>query len=266
MPEQMSDEYLATTNGDGEFTITDVPATTEKVSAEFEAGEYGNPSLTWSIDKPVTLRLERAGTVRGRLNPVPQRTQQSEIRIQIVNSRDLRDKPDPDAQFSVTYSKLALYQPDGSFEFSGVPPGKYQLYAVVDPGVPYVGKKRENPVVEIAPAALVENVVVPLITAVAVRGRVIDRPGGKPVAGAVVTLLEPSVRYRDLISWDETMCFTNRRGQFQVYVAPGEFFVRAISAPETGWPRFTPKTDATLTRIAGKQFEFPDIVLDAAGK
>lgn len=266
VPEAMSDQYLATTKGDGEFTIIDVPATTEKVSAEIEAGEYGNPSLTWNVDKPATLRLARAGTVRGRLNPVPQRAQQSEIRVQIVNSHDFREKPDPDAQFNVSYSRLAPFQPDGSFEFTGVPPGKYQLYAVVDPRAPYVGKIRENPVVEITPAAIVENVAVPLIPAVAIRGRVIDRPGGKPVAGAVVTLFEPSVRFRDLISWRETMCFTNKRGQFQAYVAPGEFFVRATSAPESGWPRFTPKTDATLTGIAGKQFEFPDIVLDKAGK
>ncbi|MSR58279.1 MAG: carboxypeptidase regulatory-like domain-containing protein [Planctomycetaceae bacterium] len=267
LPEELGNELLVTTDADGSFTMTGLPTEAASISAAVETEEYGNPTLTFDLDEPLVLSLERTGSVEGRVEPLPEKIHRAGVRVRI--QPDFRQKVSRETSFDANYSSLIPIGQDGSFQFR-VPPGKWDVSAVIDRSVPWVPVKLGSHA-EVAAAGDIRKITVGVVRAVAVRGRIVEKAGGKPVSGACVTLYELAARlsgknFEGKNAWNQTICFTDKQGQFQAFVHPGHFFVRATRFREIKFPGFEPKNDARLTKIAGEKIDLRDVVLDTGSE
>jgi hypothetical protein len=265
VPEQFRDEFATTTDRDGKFVFTNVPSSVVDVGAEVESREFGSPKLTWNIEESSTFQLDRAGSVRGRIEPAPAEKILGGIHVRIYPRYSPTATPKPKLPYRVSYNTRVPIQADGSFEFKGVPPDNYEVYATFEPGIPWV-PERAAPLLQVSPGESVVDLRVAVHPAVRVKGRVVEQPGGRVAAGACVTIYETVGRFRDKTIWSQTIAFTDKLGRFEAFVRAGPVFARATRSREVTWPGFSPGEDAILTKIAGESYEFPDVVLDVGNK
>jgi hypothetical protein len=238
IPDAFRAAYTATTDRAGDFAIENLPSSVGHVTSDVESSEYGNPTVTWNVEAPSTLRLERAGRIRGRIDPVPSAQSLDGIRARIC--RSFSKEPNSQLPYSVNFSARVPISTDGSFEFNGVPPGSYELFATIDPSVAWVPERANLARVQLTAGMQAAELVVTVHPAVAVRGRVVEKQGGRAVGAACVVVYEPAGQFRSKTVWNETATFTDDLGRFKVYLRAGDVFVRATRYPELAWPGFSP--------------------------
>ncbi len=224
LPPELAADLRTETGADGTFTLHRVPAGGSIVSRATAPG-FGSPRVAWNLNTPITLRLDRAGSIRGALVAPGGATGLDALKLSLYMGTD--PEKAKDAGFRVYGSANTRPGKDGRFQFDDVPPGSGRLFTGLSgSSLPYYTKEPIPIVVKPGEATPVE---VKLLPAVAVRGQVVDAASGKGIAGVAVSVNK--VLDQGLAtSWRTTT--TDAEGRFLAYTEPGKIMVYAAEAPE----------------------------------
>ncbi len=267
LPDDLRKEYAATTADDGTFTLRGLPAGGTTVHALLSAAGFGAPHVSWDDPAPVTIRLQKAGALRGALSGTTDKKALAGVRLQLNNAAEPRVTDAGAARLS--YGAAVTPEADGTFRLADVPPGKYLLTPIVEPTVPFYADKPS--VFEVKPGATAD-VTVPLLAARKITGRVVDEVSGAGVRGAKVQVAR--IDERNALT-EAREAVTDADGRFTAYARPGQVSAYVWQAPENYLPSSLARE---LPRIdSAKESVYPDIkltpaaqvrgvVVDAAGK
>ena len=137
LPPSVARELGTVTALDGTFVLKVLPIridTTTRVSASIVAGEFGRVDAHWDYGSPITIQLEKTGSVGGSLVCRTNPSAAAGITLELVH---LESTSSDDRGYSIYYHGRAVTQRDGTFCFDGVVPGKYQIGIVTDDQFPY---------------------------------------------------------------------------------------------------------------------------------
>lgn len=128
----------------------------------------------------------------------------------------------------------------GRFIFKDVPPGRYNLWAERNGFVRQVygqrGPNQSGTTLTLGPGQTLKDIVFRLIPAAVITGRVYDEDG-EPVAGALVQVMRYGYRQgkRELLPAGSETERSNDLGEYRISgLAPGQYYVSAVSAPAWG--------------------------------
>ena len=167
---------------------------------------------------------------------------------------------------SLRYNSGMEASQDGSFQFDGLPPGRYVVDASSEKDAPFIAKAIEG--VEVAPNGTA-TVEVPLERLVTITGRVIDAQTGKGVANIPVSCYHVDLAYLK----EMRRAQTDAEGRYSVLAQPGTVHIEAQGLPRSylgpipeEYPNLEVKADRTvpdlkLTHATG----LDGIVVDGAG-
>ncbi len=256
--------YQTATAADGSFALQGVPLGSS-VQAKITVPGRGPTRISWNTAQPGLVTLDRRlGLIKGRLKPMDGRGYMGSMRVFVRYDRP-RGKPAPGA-VSLVYNDGVNAGKDGSFQFDGLPPGRYQVDASSQNGAPFIPKAVGG--VEVAPngVAMVE---VPLERLIALTGRVIDAETGKGVPDIAVACYH----VQDMYLKDMRSATTDAEGRYSVPAQPGTVHLEAQGLPKTylgptpaEYPNFDVKADRAvpdlkLTHATGLE----GVVVDEAG-
>ena len=212
------------TGADGAFTLRRVPVDGSVVSRVTAPG-FGSPRVAWNLKAPVTLRLDRVGSIRGALVAPSGATGLDTLKLSLWVGTD--PEKAKDAGFRVFDSANRGPGKDGRFQFDDVSPGSGRIsVSLYESNLPYYTKESIPIVVKPGEITPLE---VELLPAVAVRGQVVDAVSGKGIAGVAISVNRVTDQGYST-SWRRTT--TDAEGRFLGYAEPGKIMVYAAEAPE----------------------------------
>jgi len=251
-------EFSGETDADGAFVLREMPLQ-GTISARITAAGFGTPIASWGLGKPVTIKLERPGSVSGSFVCAEQPSAAAGIKLRLLPPSSLRRAEPDDAEFHVSYPGRELTQPDGRFRFEGVVPRTYALDLERDDTFAYYPELPAP--FEVKSGQAVTGITVPLRRAIAVKGKVVDQQSGEGIKDVDVYLYlrEPSDQAQP--SWTR-FAKTDEQGGFVAYVKPGKFTVSISRVPET-YLRPSYRTPSPTFEVT-KDTELPPIQLERA--
>ena len=241
-------EYDAETAADGTFVLHRLP-TRAVIWATVTAPGFGSPRVQWKTADPVTIRLEKAGGIRGTVTGAKEPRTAAGIKLELHGQRRGKDSP-----CQISYSANAVTGEDGTFRFDDVPPGKYTLWPRLPPTMPFYADP--PPAFEVKPGEAAA-VALALHPAVAVRGRVIDKAGGAGVKD--VLLMVNQVKPQQARDWTTT----DAQGGYTAYIKPASvslFVQRTPNSHLAPGNQQPPQVDGT------RDVTYPDIALERAAR
>jgi RNA polymerase sigma factor (sigma-70 family) len=254
---ELAKQYEAETAADGSFILRGLPARGQ-VTATVTASGFGFPRIAWEYAQPVTIRLDRAGSVRGALMGATTPRPPAGVKLQIRLQSDRAEGEN--AGYRLHYWKDTRTKDDGTFEFDGLPPGKYTITPRIEPPGPVYAEPTAP--FEVKPGATVSGLAIPLRPAITVRGRVVDKESGAGIKGVEVRVANISE-----VGYLENMvpATTDAEGWYSAYMKPGRTTVLVQRTPD-GY--VVPlNTESSLTKVeATKDIEFPAIPVDRAAR
>jgi hypothetical protein len=251
---------------DGTFVLDGIPPGSHVV-ARIAAPGFGKPQVFWDASKPVSIALDgRLGRIEGQFKPPNDRGLPGKLSVSLRRkfSREDRDS----APFQVFYSQTIAADPDGSFRFDDVPPGRYEVF-------PVFGQESRSGAqgvqdVDVGPKA-VARVGMPVHRSVTIAGRILDAQTGKGIAGIGLrsTLLSPQ---NSLQFIGEAQ--TDADGRYTIEARPGNVQVQPSTLPKTYlglWSHECPRLEVTADRAwpdlkLRRAAELDGMVVDAAGQ
>ncbi len=251
---EMVKQSSAETGDDGGFVLRHVPGK-GSLTGTVTAKGFGAPYVRFTVEKPVTIALERSGSIRGSL--LPEGTP-GNLGGTVVNLNAPPDRARPTGDYQVTYYAEGTTDKTGAFRFEGVPPGKYMVRASPSESSPFTADA--TPEFEVKPGQ--EAVVaVPLKRAVAVYGKVVDKRTGKGIKEVEVYFSARDAR--GVCTWGRSVK-TDAQGAFTIYVKPGKLVANVYQVPE-GYLRAQRSGDEPTIDVA-KETIWPTIELEPAAK
>jgi protocatechuate 3,4-dioxygenase beta subunit len=262
---ELSGQSSCECTADGSFTLRGVP-TSGSVSGRVTAAGFGSPGVSWDVDAPVTLRLRRAGNIRGLLATPGNVPLRDALKIQLYGGGSRSDNSKK-AAFRVFYHATAFSQKDGAFRFDDVPPGAATITPdLYESRLPYYVKAPAP--LEVKPGETA-SLKVTLLQGIAVRGRVIDGKTEKGIGGVELWASQMSGEGRQEGS---RKAVTEADGRFVAYLPPGKVRVEVGEAPDDYVPPLhvgdyrSPQASYFPTLDAAKDIVWPTIRLDRAAR
>ena len=262
---ELVDEFSTEAAAGGSFTLRRVPVR-GGITAVVTATGFGSPRIMWDLAGPVTIRLERTGSVTGSLDGVPGAALGG---VQLYLYR--QSEQSEDLGFRIFFSEEASTDDDGSFRFDDVPPGKYVIRpSMYESDLPF--HCDGSAPIEVKPGEAVVGISLPLSPAVEVRGRVVETTTGQGIAAVSVTASRIS-EVGSMILLRQTT--TDADGNYVLHVLAGEVTVMVAATPEDYVkPRRTgrqPKMKVTLPSTwpiieLERAVQLEGVVVDQAGK
>lgn len=245
-------QYEVKTKADGTFLMTKIPMRGSIVGIVSAPG-FGSPQITWDLSSPVTIRLQRAGEIRGSLVSQDQNAPLSGVNLELQLQPGTGETGP--GSFGVEYSATSQSINDGLFHFKGVPPGKYTITSPLKPTQNYYAETK-TPIV-IKADETVSGLSVPLHKAIAIRGRVINSENNTGVEGIQVVVSRTARSGRT--AWDSTVT-TKAGGSYEIYVKPGRLRVGVYNPPL----KYLPGPQLSETREITEDVRLPDGQLQLA--
>jgi protocatechuate 3,4-dioxygenase beta subunit len=224
LPPALAREMAAETAADGSFVLRGLPAG-GSVSAKIIAAGFGAPTARWELGKPLTIQLDRPGSISGSLVCQQEPGAAAGIKLRLLPRSS---RPEPEAG-GAAVSKLGIAQTakDGTFRFDEVVPGNYQIVLERDEKLTYYFEL--SPPLDVKPGQAVSGVTMPLRRAIAVKGKVVDQQTGQGIKDVSVLLYTATDRTQPSTS---STARTDEKGEFTVYVRPGKVTVSIPRVPE----------------------------------
>ncbi len=249
---ELAREYETETAADGTFVLRRLPPR-GSIWATVSAPGFGSPRVQWKVAEPVTIRLERAGSIRGAITGVKDLKATAGLTLPLQwQSPGRKDKADS-APVSFWGRGEATARADGTFQFDDVPPGKYTITPRLPPTLPFYAEPLAA--FEVKPGGAVTGVALALRPAVAVRGRVIDKTSGTGIKGVQVVVHGTNPPRH--LAWSTT----DAQGRYTVYIKPATINVFVQRAPASHLIR---EDQGTPSVNAIRDVDYPDIKLDRA--
>jgi len=268
LPAELARDLTCQTAADGTFTVPRLPAV-GFIRASVTASGFGSPRIAWNLAEPVSLRLERAGSVRGTVAVSAGAVVLTTLKLSLYTASE--GAKTGGAAFRVSHQTTTFPAKDGKFAFEGVPPGNCTIQAeLYRSNLPYYAPKPTRVEVKPAETAMIE---VQLLPAIAVRGRVVDAANGHGIQGVEVSVEHYADKRGHPSSWRDTT--TDANGRFVGYSEPGRITAYAggvpgaYSAPDVGrsWPTMVATADVTWpTFKLERVVQLEGIVVDEAQK
>ena len=104
-----------------------------QIVLEVRAPEFGSPSVEWQLNKSVTIRLDRAGSVTGLLSGPPGTT----VAGQKVTLSQSGTSPDFTTDYRLSWQGETRTERDGVFRFPAVAATKYRVHIASDAKADY---------------------------------------------------------------------------------------------------------------------------------
>ncbi|HLJ94844.1 MAG TPA: sigma-70 family RNA polymerase sigma factor, partial [Gemmataceae bacterium] len=250
VPQELAAEFATKTDASGNFVLQGVPVLGGIIVCLRAAG-FGSPWISFDAGQPVSIRLERAGSVAGMLTAAED--QKAATGVQLTIRRQFPAKPGDGTMYQLIYFTEGKSQLDGSFRFGDVPPGSYVINPSVAETLPYYAEPTAR--FEIKPGSAITGLSIPLHPAVPVRGRVLDKESGAGIKDVSVMLSyvddRGGFRYGTRVQ-------TGVDGRYTAYVKPGKITAQVqnlqgyLSAQgREGFPQVE----------ASKPVDYPDLTL-----
>lgn len=262
---QLADEFSTETAADGTFTLRRVPVR-GGISSVVTAAGFGSPRIMWDLASPVTIRLERAGSISGSLEGAPGAALGG---VQLYLYRQAEQTED--LGFRIFFSEEASTDDDGSFRFDNVPPGKYVIRpSMYESDLPF--HCDGSATIEVKPGGAVVGVSLPLSPTVEVRGRVVETTTERGIAAVSVSASRISDVGRMFLLRQTT---TDADGNYVLHVVPSEVTVMVAATPvdyvkprRTGrQPKMNVTEPSTWPNIElERAVQLEGVVVDQAGK
>jgi protocatechuate 3,4-dioxygenase beta subunit len=219
--ESVRDDFNDRTDAYGQCVIKHLAAAQHKFATEhpeFAAQTVSVEINEGDVQREVTVALDRGGTFRGRV--VAKLTQQPVAGANVMLWEDAIDDwtvGDPD------FSELTIQTgPDGSFEMSYIPPGRYLLRVRHADYAPFEQKQR-----------IAKGEAEPLLIQLYGGGRVVGTvtdPNGVPQRGAMVAAVSS---LRQALGGENTWTESDEQGNYTIdHLAPGRYRVAAAMRGE----------------------------------
>lgn len=212
-----------TTADDGSFVLRGVPID-GMLRAIITTEEFGSPNVSFHLAKPVTIRINRPGRIRGTVVAEGPLGDAAKVTLYLSRPRE-RTRPQ-NLDYHVYYGTKGTSDDSGDFCFEGVPPGKYVIYPRLGQGSPYVSQ--ETSAFEVKPGEEIA-VSVPLKRAIVIRGKVVDEKTGKGLEGVRVIFRSAKAA---LWSGSSKSATTDAQGAYTVAVKPGTTSMDVSRVPE----------------------------------
>ncbi|HBO46250.1 MAG TPA: hypothetical protein DD670_20460, partial [Planctomycetaceae bacterium] len=212
----------ANTTDDGRFVLKGLPQngrTTVRLTTE----GFGSPYVDFVMTKPVTIQLDKPGSVRGTIDADGQAVT-DEIRLSLHNAQIARSVAE--LEVIISHHDQTKTGADGAFRFEAVPPGKYQVAPQLPEELPYY-VDQETPI-EVKPGEEAAATIT-LKKAIEIKGKVADQTTGKGLKGVRLYFQTPYTPGGT--HWGRTTT-TNEAGEFTVHAKPGKLTSYLAEAPE----------------------------------
>ena len=215
--------FRTTTAADGSFVLRGIPRGAG-LYATIAAPKFGSPMVSWEPTQAVAIALDsRLGRIRGRLRPPDGRGLDRSFPLALKSPPQSASSPRP---FTMLWSGDTSTAPDGTFQFDGLPPGRYRVWAYFDQdGI--IAEKPETEV-EVRPGG-VATVEIALRRLPRVTGRVVDARTGRGVAGISLHSLWRELG-RNMVVGQAT---TDAEGRYTIPARPGKNAVQITGLPKT---------------------------------
>jgi hypothetical protein len=254
LPQELLAANETKTDAGGGFALQSVP-TQGGVMVRLTAAGFGSPRISFDSGQPVSIQLQRAGSVAGRLAGTNDKKAATGVKLSM--RRQLPPNPSANATFQLVYFKEVISQPDGTFRFDEVPPGRYVITPSVAETLPYYAEPTAE--FEVKPGAAITGLSIPLHPAVAVRGRVLNKESGTGIPDVRVIIYQVEERngLPGRISYG-TSVKTGVDGRYTAYVQPGK--ITAHISDSQGYITAQGFRDFPMVD-ASKPVNYPDIQL-----
>lgn len=244
VPEELLNGLVGRTDEDG-FVKLPAIQLAPLFSLEMRHKEYGRQSVR--IDNSQTseyreIRLRDVASIKGRLiseNPEWVR----KVKLSFATDNQERSKEPQGIAEVVT-------DDEGNFQVTAIASGgPLRTHAAIDPALPVRPVYREGLFLTVGETVDLE---IPLVDAPLVRGKVVAKSTGKPIANA-----EMYLDYGGLLQSDRVV--TNDRGEYQGHVLPGKVRVYPISLPSGFVQLGTPWSEPYDVPANVDRFDLPTI-------
>lgn len=268
-PDVLVKEIQATTAADGSFSLRGVPSQ-GSINLTIAAPGFSSPHAACNVEKTVTIRLARAGSLRGALLGMKEAGIPGRTRLFLRPDRPSRSSLESqltsqETTVAASFGRSLEAQSDGSFSCDEVPAGKYVIelrQETTRPGEQLRGYLEKCPPFEVKPNETA-SVSLQLRPAIPVHGKVIDK---KTKAGVPEVRVYLSVRSPDAESAGGSSAVTDAKGAFTIYTRPGTAMVNVHQLPGNYiQPRETPTSGTARQPLEiVKETELPPIELEQA--
>lgn len=258
---KLAADYTATTDAEGQFLLSLVPAGV-RLRCRLTAAGFSDARIVLETGEPAEIKLAEPGTIAGKL-VFPDGADRTgfEYRLQIESQHEAKDKTEA-AQ--VTHSQVTASDASGSFHFDGLLPGLYRISPVGNQNGPFFAEPTE--LLQVEPGRRMADVLIPLKTAQQVRGRVVDATTGDGIEQAELVVRVSGVR-------DDQEVVTDAKGRFAAWLPPGKVSVGvrdvplqyALPRPERVEYRDLPDSEWPAIELA-RAVVLEGTVVDEAGK
>ncbi len=239
---------------DGSFSLSGLPAE-GNVTTTVTAEGFGSPYVAFTLSKPVEIKLNKAGSIRGSIVTEKGDGEVGETKLFLTVSSDMARVRVGDCR--VFYYKECTADKQGKFSYAAVPAGKYSIRPQLAGDSPYVTAST-TPAFEVKAGE--ETVVsVPLKRALAVRGKVIDGKSGKGVEGVSLYFQDRNATGRS--RWGKSV-ITDEKGEFLLYAKAAKLSVN-IGNPPKGYIKPDQRQQSDPVEVS-KDMTWPTIKLQPA--
>lgn len=244
IPREMLDSLVGRTDADG-FVKLPAIQFAPLFSIEMRHEAYGRQSIR--IDNNQTseyraIRLRDVASIKGRLiseNPEWVR----KVKLSFATDNQERSKEPQGIAEVVT-------DDEGNFHVPAIAiGGPLRSFVTIDPSLPVRPVLRENQFLTVGETIDLE---IPLVDAPLVRGKLVAKATGKPIANA-----EMYLGYGGLLQSERVM--TNDSGEYQAHVLPGEVRIYPISLPDGVVQLGTPWSESFKVPAEADRFDLPTI-------
>jgi hypothetical protein len=125
LPGEVAKELTAETDADGRFRLKSFPASGQ-LYAQIRAGEFGEPLAMLKLGKPLTMRLERTGSLQLTATCPNDPKAVAGLPFVIISSSMLSG-PEEKEGVATFYFHEAKTREDGTLSMASIPPGKYTV-------------------------------------------------------------------------------------------------------------------------------------------
>lgn len=221
---ELTAKFSTLTDAAGKFTLVDLPES-KMIMAKLAGAKFVERDVRWGTELEPELRVEAGGAIRGTISNLPYKDFCEEVDLFIRSARGgAVDQPQPQFSFIGQFSP----QPDGTFEFQDLPPGRYELNIIPKRADLTVPQQFYIPVTcECTSGHLTDHVDLKLSDVIVGHGRVVDDQSGAPIEGAAIHFLKQHDQFRQPIG----STTTDANGEYRAYFLPGRIVVEPGRAP-----------------------------------
>jgi hypothetical protein len=231
---------VAKTGDQGYFVLPNLPVDGH-LQASIAAEGFGTTNAVVRLAESTTIRMECPGGIHGALVTANGTSALDGTLLTLIGPLDEPAAEERRADFFLYYRPQSRADAQGVFRFDNLRSGKYEVHIQMRADLPCAAESL--PVVEVKPG-LQTAISVPLVTAVRVRGRIVDKLSKQGIAGVQARFLVDSsgenARYPFLAATDNT---------------GAQAAVLAIQAARIGYPDMVGVIDRVLaTRRTPERF------------